>query len=86
MFALLPKTNGTLQDNVADRTISSTTANLIDVKIDHDITDKHRISGGFDFDNTKTGGTSILGPIFGSHLPQKKSFMDKLKNLVKGDQ
>ncbi len=74
VFALLPKTNGTLQDNVADRTISSTTANLIDVKIDHDITEKHRISGGFDFDNTKTGSTSILGPIFGSNLPQNTRY------------
>ena len=74
VFALLPPTDGSLQDNVKDRTISSTTANLIDVKIDHNITEKHRISGGFDFDNTKTGGTSVLGPIFGSNLPQNTRY------------
>jgi hypothetical protein len=70
VFALLPATNGALTNNVVDRTVSSTTANLFDVKIDHTISDKQRISGGFDYDNTKTGGNSDLGPIFGSSTPQ----------------
>ncbi|MHB8501634.1 MAG: TonB-dependent receptor [Candidatus Acidiferrales bacterium] len=70
VFALLPATNGSLTNNVIDRTISSTTANLFDVKIDHIFSEKHRISGGFDYDNTNTGGTSQLGPIFGSRTPQ----------------
>ena len=63
-------TNGGLTNNVIDRTVSSTTANLYDVKIDHAFSDKHRISGGLDWDNTKTGGASDLGPIFGSSTPQ----------------
>jgi Carboxypeptidase regulatory-like domain len=70
VFALLPPTNGALTNNVTDHTVSSTTANLYDVKIDHDFSDKHRISGGFDYDNTRTGGSSDLGPIFGQSIPQ----------------
>jgi hypothetical protein len=75
VFALLPATNGGLTNNVIDHTISSTTANLFDVKIDHALSDKHRISGGFDYDNTKTGGTSDLGPIFGSSTPQNTRYV-----------
>ena len=71
VFNLLPATNGSLTDNVVDHSLSTTTANLYDVKIDHVISDKQRISGGLDFDDTNTGGSSDLGPIFGSHTPQK---------------
>jgi hypothetical protein len=74
VFGLLPPTNGSLNNNVIDQSISSTTANLYDVKIDHSFSDKHRISGGFDYDNTNTGGTSSLGPIFGSHTPQSTRY------------
>ena len=74
VFALLPATNGGLTNNVIDHTISSTSANLFDVKIDHILSDKHRVSGGFDYDNTKTGGTSDLGPIFGSSTPQNTRY------------
>ncbi len=74
VFALLPKTNGALTNNVTDHTISSTTANLYDIKIDHTISDKQRISAGFDYDNTNTGGSSDLGPIFGSHTPQNTRY------------
>ena len=70
VFGLLPATNGSLTNNVIDRSLSSTTANLFDVKIDHVISTKQRISGGFDYDNTLTGGTSSLGSIFGSHVLQ----------------
>lgn len=70
VFALLPTTNGSLTNNVVDRTVSSTTADLWDLKIDHAFSDRHRISGGLDWDDTKTGGTSQLGPIFGSSTPQ----------------
>jgi hypothetical protein len=70
VFNLLPATNGNLTNNVIDRSLSSTTANLWDVKIDHTISTKQRISGGFDYDNTLTGGTSSLGSIFGSHTLQ----------------
>ncbi len=40
------------------------------MKIDHSFSPKHRVSGGFDIDHTNTGGTSNLGPIFGSSTPQ----------------
>lgn len=74
VFALLPATNGSLTNNVVDTTVSSTSANLFDIKIDQVISDKQRISGGFDYDNTKTGGTSNLGTIFASSLKQNTRY------------
>jgi hypothetical protein len=74
VFALLPATNGGINNNVFDRTVSSTTANLIDLKIDEVLSDKHRISGGFDYDNTKTGGSSALGPIYDQSIPQSTRY------------
>jgi len=74
VFALLPATNGSISNNVLDTTVSSTTANLFDIKIDQVISSRHRISGGFDFDNTNTGGVSNLGPIFGSTTPQSTRY------------
>src|SRR6267378_1763060 len=82
IFKLLPPTNGNLNNNVIDRTVSTTTANLYDVKIDHSFSDKHRISGGFDYDNTKTGGISDLGPIFGSSTPQNTRYARISDNYV----
>ena len=74
VFALLPATNGSISNNVLDTTVNSTTANLFDIKIDQVISSRHRISGGFDFDNTNTGGVSNLGPIFGSTTPQSTRY------------
>jgi hypothetical protein len=74
IFNLLPKTNGQLTNNVTDSTVDSTTANIYDVKIDHSFSDKHRVSGGFDYDNTNKGGISDLGPIFGSSTPQSTRY------------
>jgi hypothetical protein len=82
VFGLLPATNGSLTSNVIDRSVSSTTANLFDVRIDHSISEKHRISGGFDYDNTRTGGVSDLGPIFGSGLPQRTRYARVTDNFV----
>jgi Carboxypeptidase regulatory-like domain/TonB dependent receptor len=82
VFALLPPTNGGLTSNVLDHTVSSTTANLFDVKIDHAFSEKHRISGGLDYDNTRTGGSSDLGPIFGSSLPQSTRYARISDNYV----
>jgi hypothetical protein len=82
VFGLLPPTNGGLTDNVTDRSVSRTTANLFDIRIDHNISEKHRISGGFDYDNTKTGGTSALGPIFGSGLPQRTRYARVTDNYI----
>jgi len=74
VFALLPPTNGSLQNNVIDRSLSQTRANLWDLKVDLIVSDKQRISFGFDYDNTNTGGSSDLGPIFGSHTPQNTRY------------
>ncbi|HZV59671.1 MAG TPA: TonB-dependent receptor, partial [Candidatus Eremiobacteraceae bacterium] len=82
ILALLPKTNGGLTNNVVDTSISSTTANLFDIKIDHIISEKHRISGGFDYDNTATGGTSNLGPLFGSTTPQNTRYARISDNYI----
>jgi hypothetical protein len=82
VFALLPGTNGALDSNVTDLGISRTTANLIDIKIDHALSDKHRISGGFDYDNTKTGGVSSLSNIFGSSTPQNTRYARFSDNYI----
>src|SRR5438874_12630040 len=59
VFGLIPTpTFGNLTDNTVDRSLSQTRANLWDLKIDEVISDKQRISFGFDYDNTNTGGTS----------------------------
>lgn len=82
VFALLPATNGSLTNNVVDTTVSSTSADLFDIKIDHNISSRHRISGGFDYDNTNTGGVSNLGPIFGSTTPQSTRYARISDNFV----
>jgi hypothetical protein len=82
VFALLPATNGSLTNNVVDTTVNSTSADLFDIKIDHNISSRHRISGGFDYDNTNTGGTSNLGPIFGSTTPQSTRYARISDNFV----
>ena len=82
VFGLLPPTNGSLTNNVTDTSVSRTTANLFDIRIDHSISEKHRLSGGFDYDNTKTGGISDLGPIFGSSTPQNTRYARVTDNYV----
>jgi hypothetical protein len=82
VFGLLPPTNGSLTSNVVDRTTTLTTANLFDVKIDHNISDKQRISGGFDYDNTRQGGTSSLGSFFGSVTPQHTRYARISDNYI----
>jgi hypothetical protein len=75
VFSLLPKTSGGLTNNVFDQSTSRTTANLWDLKIDQTISDKQRFSFGFDYDNTKTGGSSILAPFLGSQTPQSTRYV-----------
>ena len=82
VFGLLPPTTDALTNNVIDTTISRTTANIFDIKVDHDISAKHRISGGFDYDNTNTGGFSNLGPIFGSVTPQDTRYVRFSDNYI----
>ena len=82
VFALLPGTNGGLNNNVTERGINRTTANLIDIKIDHALSEKHRISGGFDYDNTKTGFISSLSNIFGGSTPQNTRYARFSDNYI----
>jgi hypothetical protein len=82
VFNLLPATNGNLTDNAVDHSSTLTTANLFDIKIDHNISNKQRISGGFDYENTKQGGTSSLGPIFGSTTPQNTRYARVSDNYI----
>ena len=82
VFSLLPATSGALTNNVFDRSTSSTQANLWDLKIDHNISDKQRFSFGFDYDNTKTGGTSILAPFLGSQTPQDTRYARFSHNYI----
>ena len=82
VFALLPPTNGGLSNNVTGTRTAKTTANLWDLKIDHVISDKQRISGGFDYDNTLKGEISSLGPIFGQSTPQSTRYARFSHNYV----
>jgi hypothetical protein len=82
VFSLLPKTSGALTNNVFDQSKSTTTANLWDLKIDQNISDKQRFSFGFDYDNTKTGGTSILAPFLGSQTPQSTRYVRFSHNYI----
>jgi len=82
VFSLLPATSGALTNNVFDRSTSTTQANLWDLKIDHNISDKQRFSFGFDYDNTKTGGTSILAPFLGSQTPQDTRYVRFSHNYI----
>ena len=82
LFGLLPSAGTALTNNVIDTTISSTTATIFDVKIDQNISEKHRISGGFDYDNTNTGGISNLGPLFGSVTPQSTRYIRVSDNYI----
>jgi Carboxypeptidase regulatory-like domain/TonB dependent receptor len=82
VFGLLPPTNGSLTNNVIDSSTSLTTANLFDIKIDHNISNKQRISGGFDYDNTRQGGTSNLGSFFGSITPQHTRYARISDNYI----
>lgn len=82
VFALLPPTNGALTNNVFDRSTSTTTANLWDLKFDENISDKQHFSFGFDYDNTKTGGSSILEPFLGSQTPQDTRYARFSHNYI----
>jgi hypothetical protein len=74
VFALMPPTNGGLTNNVFQRTTSTTSANLFDVKVDQNVSERQRISVGFDYDNTQTGSVVSLGPIYGSTTPQNTRY------------
>lgn len=82
VFSYLPKTSGGLTGNVFDQSTNRTTANLWDLKIDQTISDKQRISAGFDYDNTNTGGTDILAPFLGSETPQDTRYARFSHNYI----
>jgi hypothetical protein len=82
VMSLLPATSGSLTNNVFDQSKSTTTANMWDLKIDQTISDRQRFSFGFDYDNTKTGGTSILAPFLGSQTPQDTRYVRFSHNYI----
>ena len=82
VFALLPPTNGGTSNNAIGTSVSKTTANLWDLKIDHIISDKQRISGGFDHGQTFKGDVSSFGPIFGQGTPQSTRYVRFSHNYV----
>src|SRR3989454_1930691 len=82
VFALLPPTTGGLSNNVIGTSTAKTTANLWDLKIDHIISDKQRISGGFDHGNTLKGDVFSFGPIFGQSTPQSTRYARFSHNYV----
>src|SRR5713226_1862484 len=82
VFALLPPTPGGLSHNAIGTSVSKTTANLWDLKIYHIISDKQRISGGFDHGQTFKGDVSSLGPIFGQSTPQSTRYVRFSHNYV----
>ena len=82
LFALLPPTTGAPSNNTLGTHTAKTTANLWDLKIDHIISDKQRISGGFDHGQTFKGDVSSLGPIFGQSTPQSTRYVRFSHNYV----
>ncbi len=74
VFALLPPTNGGLTNNVFQRQTSQTIANLFDIKVDQNVSDRQRISAGLDYDNTNNQSIVSLGPIFGGQTPQNTRY------------
>jgi len=74
VFGLMPATNGGLTNNVFQRTTSQTIANLFDVKVDQNVSDRQRISVGFDYDNTNNQSIESLGPIYGGQTPQNTRY------------
>lgn len=73
-FSYMPPTNGSLTANTFAFTSSQTTANLWDLELNHSISNRQRISGGLDWDNTNTGSVVSLGPIFGGQTPQNTRY------------
>lgn len=74
-LSFLPTTtNNNLQNNAINSSISHTSADLYDIKVDENLGDRQHFSVGYDVDHTDTGGVSSLGPIFGSHTPQNTHY------------
>jgi hypothetical protein len=82
LFALLPPTTGGPSNNAKGSSVSKTTADLWDLKIDHIISDKQRISGGFDHGQTFRGDVSSFGPIFGQSTPQSTRYLRFSHNYI----
>jgi len=74
VFGFMPATNGGLTNNVFQRQTSQTVADLFDVKVDQNVSDRQRISVGFDYDNTNNQSIVSLGPIFGGQTPQNTRY------------
>lgn len=75
VFGYVPQTNGNLTNNVVRPTSSKTFADIIDVKIDQNVSNKQRVSFGFDYDNTSNEGVGVLGPAFTQRGPQNTRYL-----------
>lgn len=76
VFNLLPPpANSGLTNNIVESSQSRTTANLWDLKIDQNISDKQRFSFGMDWDNTNTGYFVPQDLLQGSATPQNTRYV-----------
>ena len=75
VFALLPPTTGAPSNNVTGTSTAKTTADIWDLRIDHIVSNRQRISGGFDHGQTFKGDVFSFGPIFGQSTPQSTRYV-----------
>jgi hypothetical protein len=68
-------TSNNITNNYIVTTTTRVPANMFDIKIDQNISDKQRISFGFDYDNTNNIGASSEGAPFGSETPQNTRYV-----------
>lgn len=75
VFKLLPPpANSGITNNIVESSQSQTRANLWDLKVDQIISDKQRLSFGFDWDNTNTGYFVPQDLLQGSQTPQNTRY------------
>ncbi len=68
-------TSNSITNNYIVTTTTRVPANMFDIKIDQNVSDKQRISFGLDYDNTNNIGASSEGAPFGSETPQNTRYV-----------
>lgn len=74
LFNSFPATDGGLTNNSTERAESFTRADVWDLKIDQNVSDRQHISSSFSYDNTNSGNTSSLGPEYAGTGPQNTRY------------
>jgi hypothetical protein len=74
IYSYMPVTSTGVTNNAIVSSTSFTTANLFDVRVDQIISDKQRVSASFDYDNTNTGTSTPLCPLFCGETPQNTRY------------